>query len=125
MKHTLTEGSVLFVSVVKWFVLATLTGAIVGVSTTVFLKVLAWSLTLAGRYPYFFVLLPVAFLISVVVIKKLAPTPTGRAILDVRRGQRQSRSGRLLSSAAALILRECGILSKRQARGQPQTYQRC
>jgi H+/Cl- antiporter ClcA len=77
MRQTLTEGSVLFVSVVKWFVLATLTGAIVGVSTTVFLKVLAWSLTLAGRYPYSFVLLPAAFLISVVLIKKLAPDAEG------------------------------------------------
>ena len=77
MRHTLTEGSVLFASVVKWFVLATLTGAIVGVSTTVFLKALAWSLTLTNRYPYYFVLLPVAFLISAVVIKKLAPDAEG------------------------------------------------
>jgi len=30
VRQTLTEGSVLFASVVKWFVLATLTGAIVG-----------------------------------------------------------------------------------------------
>jgi H+/Cl- antiporter ClcA len=77
VRQTLTEGSVLFASVVKWFVLATLTGAIVGVSTTVFLKVLAWSLTLAGRHPYSFVLLPVALLISVVLIKKLAPDAEG------------------------------------------------
>lgn len=43
MRRRLTEETVLFVSVLKWFVLATLAGAIVGVSTAVFLKGLSWA----------------------------------------------------------------------------------
>jgi hypothetical protein len=51
MKRRLTEESVLFASVVKWFLLATATGAVVGVSTTVFLKALTWGISLASRTP--------------------------------------------------------------------------
>ena len=77
MKRRLAEESVLFASVTKWFFLATVTGAIVGLSTMIFLKVLAWSIVLLSRYPYFFLLLPVAFLASVLLIKNLAPDAEG------------------------------------------------
>jgi H+/Cl- antiporter ClcA len=77
MRGRLTEASVLFASVVKWFFLATITGVVVGLSTTVFLKVLSWSIAQAGRHPSYFLLLPVAFLISVALIKNLAPDAEG------------------------------------------------
>jgi H+/Cl- antiporter ClcA len=77
VRRRLAEESVLFVSVAKWFLLATITGAIVGFSTTVFLKVLNWSIVLLERHPYYFVLMPVAFLVSVVLIKNLAPDAEG------------------------------------------------
>jgi H+/Cl- antiporter ClcA len=77
MRGRLTEASVLFASVVKWFFLATITGVVVGLSTTVFLKVLSWSIALASRHPSYFLLLPVAFLISVALIKNLAPDAEG------------------------------------------------
>jgi chloride channel protein, CIC family len=77
MRRRLTEESVLFASVVKWILLATVTGAVVGLSTTVFLKVLAWSIAFTKPHPSYFFLLPVAFLISVALIKNLAPDAEG------------------------------------------------
>ncbi len=67
----------MFASVLKWFALATLTGVIVGLSTTVFLKALAWSINIAEGHEYYFLLLPVAFVISIVLIKWLAPDAEG------------------------------------------------
>ncbi len=67
----------LFASVVKWFLLATATGAVVGISTTVFLKVLTWSVSLAEEYPYHFLLIPLALLTSVALIRRLAPDAEG------------------------------------------------
>jgi hypothetical protein len=48
MEKRITEASVLFVSVLKWVFLAMGTGALVGLSTAVFLKVLEWSILLAS-----------------------------------------------------------------------------
>jgi H+/Cl- antiporter ClcA len=77
VRRRLAEESVLFASVAKWFLLATVTGAIVGLSTTVFLKVLGWSIALFDRHPYYFLLLPAAFVVSVLLIKNLAPDAEG------------------------------------------------
>ncbi len=77
MRRRLAEETVLFVSVLKWFVLATVTGAIVGVSTAVFLKALAWAIGVTGRLPYAFLLLPVALPVSVILVRWLAPDAAG------------------------------------------------
>jgi len=52
MKRRLTEESVLFISILKWFVLATIVGGIVGLSTTLFLKVLGWATDSMSHYSY-------------------------------------------------------------------------
>ncbi|HHL39279.1 MAG TPA: voltage-gated chloride channel [Deltaproteobacteria bacterium] len=77
MRERIEEESVLFVSVIKWLVLATITGAIVGAATTVFLKALEWGVELGGRHEYTFLLLPVAFFLSAYIIEKLAPEAEG------------------------------------------------
>ena len=77
MKGSLVEESVLFVSVLKWVVLATGIGIIVGLSTTVFLKILNWSIAFSTRYTYYFLLMPLALFISVVLTKYLAPDAKG------------------------------------------------
>lgn len=48
MKRIFGEQFVLFTSVLKWILLATITGVIVGLSTAVFLKVLDLSTQLQG-----------------------------------------------------------------------------
>ena len=78
MKKRLTEESVIFVSVLKWFILASIIGGMVGLSTTFFLKILNWSIDYTGRYPYYFLLLPGAFFLSAVLIKYLAPDAEGQ-----------------------------------------------
>jgi len=52
VKRKITEESVIFVSIFKWFVLATIIGTIVGLSTTLFLIVLGWSIHLINKIPY-------------------------------------------------------------------------
>ncbi len=113
MRRRLNEESVLFASVFKWFILATATGAIVGLSTTVFLKALAWITSLAGRYSYSFLLLPVAFVVSVLLVKKLAPDAEGHGTEKVIEAI-HTHSGRIkvavvpVKLAATLVTLGCG-----------------
>jgi H+/Cl- antiporter ClcA len=76
-RKRLKEGGILFISILKWFVLATIIGVIVGASTTFFLKSLAWSIKFMGSYPLYFLALPAALLISVLLITRLAPDAEG------------------------------------------------
>jgi len=77
MRKSLTEQAVIFVSILKWFVLATLVGLIVGLSTTVFLRILIWSTDYMKQYPYYFLLLPVTLFLSAAIIQYLAPEAEG------------------------------------------------
>ncbi len=77
MRTRIAEQSILFVSIVKWVVLATLVGAIVGLATTVFLKLLTWSTTVSSEYSFALFLLPVAMFLSALMIKYLAPDAEG------------------------------------------------
>lgn len=77
MKKRIAEQTVLFISVLKWFLLATAIGVIVGFAATVFLKLLNWSIALSWRFPYSFLLLPVALFLSAFLIKWLAPDAEG------------------------------------------------
>jgi len=77
MRRRLKEEAVLFISVIKWVFLSTLAGILVGLSTTVFLKLLNWSAKSCSQYNYYFLLLPVAMFISAIMVKYLAPDAEG------------------------------------------------
>lgn len=77
MKNRIIEQSILFVSVLKWFLLASAIGVIVGFSTTLFLKGLEWSISMSHEYSYYFLFLPIAMLISTLLVKYLAPEAEG------------------------------------------------
>ncbi len=77
MKNRVIEQSILFISVLKWFLLASVTGVIVGLSTTVFLKGLEWSIDMSNQYSYYFLALPAAMLVSTLLVKYLAPEARG------------------------------------------------
>lgn len=77
MRRSMIEESILFISVAKWFFLASVTGVVVGLSTTVFLKSLALASAYAGRFGYYFLLLPVAMFLSALTVKYLAPEAEG------------------------------------------------
>lgn len=72
MTTRLTELSILFFSVAKWFFLATIVGGLVGLSSTLFLTVLQGSVAFAQSFPYMFLLLPVSLAISGVMTARLA-----------------------------------------------------
>lgn len=73
----LTEESVIFLTILRWFILATIIGVIVGLSTTAFLKALDWTITLSTQVPYYFVLLPIALFLSIFLTRRFAPTAEG------------------------------------------------
>jgi H+/Cl- antiporter ClcA len=77
MMKKLAEGTIIFISVLKWVVLATVIGAIVGLSTTGFLKILNWSIRAGNNYWYYFLFLPGALFFSSLIIKYLAPDAEG------------------------------------------------
>ncbi len=77
MQKRLAEETVLFISVIKWVFLASVIGSIVGLSTMVFLKALSWSISFTHQQPYYFLLLPVALFLSVLLTKYLAPDAEG------------------------------------------------
>ena len=78
MKRRLKEESVLFMSVFKWLVLATVIGIIAGLSTALFLKILNWSTAYARQFHWYFLLLPLALLASALIVKYLAPEAGGQ-----------------------------------------------
>lgn len=77
MRKKFIEESVLFISIIKWLLLASIVGVLVGLSTTAFLKTLEYSIGKTSGYSYFYLLLPVAFFLSTLVIKYLAPKAKG------------------------------------------------
>jgi H+/Cl- antiporter ClcA len=77
MRRRLKEETILFISVMKWLFWATIIGIIVGLSTALFLKILSWSTIVSARHQYYFLLMPLAFLVSAFLIKHLAPEAEG------------------------------------------------
>jgi H+/Cl- antiporter ClcA len=77
MRKTVVEGSVLFISIIKWLFLASCVGVIVGFSTSVFLKLLEMSTTFTSGFNYYFLLLPFALFSSSLIVRYLAPDAQG------------------------------------------------
>ncbi len=77
VKIKITEESVIFISILKWFVLSTAIGVVVGVATAFFLKLLEWGTIRTHAFPYYFLFLPIAFFLSALMIKYLAPGAEG------------------------------------------------
>ncbi len=77
MRKSITEESILLISIFKWFFIASLMGVVVGFSTTVFLKCLSWSTSRLGEHSYYFLLLPLALALSSYITKYLAPDAEG------------------------------------------------
>ncbi len=77
MRKKVVEGSVLFVSILKWLFLATCVGILVGISTTVFLKLLSLGIATATRHRYYFLLLPAGLFLSALIVKVFAPDAEG------------------------------------------------
>jgi H+/Cl- antiporter ClcA len=94
MRRNVTEQTVLFVSILKWFLLATIVGAVVGLSTGLFLKVLASASTAVSGFSLYYLFLPVALFLSALLVKYLAPEAEGHGTEKVIEAIHR-RSGRI------------------------------
>ncbi len=74
---TVVEEVVLFTSVLKWFAISLITGVVVGITATAFLKALERSMNYLSQYSYYFLLLPAGMFLSALSIKYLAPEAVG------------------------------------------------
>ncbi len=77
MRKSLTESTILFLSIIKWVVLASIAGCIVGGAVSLFLKLLTWSTGVSLQVPHFFWVLPVSLFLSAILVKYLAPDAEG------------------------------------------------
>lgn len=76
-RRQLLESSALFLNILRWTLLATIVGAIVGGSTAVFIHALHGSIQFLHRFPYYFVVLPIGLWLSSKIIRLLAPQAAG------------------------------------------------
>lgn len=77
MRKSVTESTVLFLSIIKWVFLATIAGVIVGGAVSLFLKVLAWGTGLSTQNPDYFWFLPASLFLSSLLVQYLAPDAEG------------------------------------------------
>lgn len=77
MNRPLTEQTVLFLSIIKWVLLATIAGALVGGASALFLKLLHWITGVGQSTPYTLLLLPPALFLSSLIVMYLAPDAQG------------------------------------------------
>lgn len=103
MRNRLAEQTVLFISVMKWVILATVMGAIVGLSTSGFLLALNFSIRFTSRYSYYFLLLPVAFFLSALIIQVFAPEAEGHGTEKVIEAVHK-RSGKIAPAVVPIKL---------------------
>lgn len=94
MRKKIVESSVLFVSILKWLFLASCAGVLVGLSTTIFLKALGFSISAASGYSYYYLLLPAALFLSALIVKYLAPDAEGHGTEKIIEAVHQ-RSGKI------------------------------
>jgi H+/Cl- antiporter ClcA len=94
MNKKFIESSVLFVSVIKWIVLASCVGVIVGISTYVFLKLLGMGINAAAGYSFYYLAMPFTFLLSVFLVRYLAPGAEGHGTEKVIQAVHE-RSGKI------------------------------
>ncbi len=113
MKRKIMEQSVLFASIIKWIFLASCIGILVGASTAIFLKLLNGGILLMSRIPYFFLLMPLGFLASTLLVKYLAPDARGHGTEKIIESVHR-RSGRIklavvpVKLLATIIIISCG-----------------
>ena len=78
MKKHVTEQTAIFFSVSKWMILSSFVGIIIGGVITLFLKILQFSENSRDIFPFhYYYFLPLAFLLTVWIVKNFAPSAEG------------------------------------------------
>ncbi len=74
----ITEQTVMFASITKWILLSSLIGGIIGAIVAGFLKILEYFENQRGELPFeYYYTLPFALVLTVVIVKKFAPSAEG------------------------------------------------
>lgn len=95
LRHDFAEGSVMFVSMVKWVALAIFIGIIVGGTTAGFIKLLHISCDFtSNKFKYYYLFMPLAFFLSSFIIIKIAPDAEGHGTEKVIQAVHQ-RDGKI------------------------------
>jgi len=111
MKKKITEETVIFASVVKWVILATIVGIFTGVASSLFVRLLDFSIALQEGFSYYYFILPfvlpcVAFL-SLKIFPSSLDFTTDKVINVIHSGRRIS----LVSIIKAFFLSIISIAS--------------
>jgi H+/Cl- antiporter ClcA len=88
------EESVLFASVVKWLLLASFAGVLVGAVSALFLRLLDMAVTFTTGYRHYYMLLPAALFISSLMVTRLSRESAGYGTEKVIEAVHR-RSGRI------------------------------
>lgn len=94
MLRRFLESSILFIHIIRWFFIATLVGVVVGGSSTLFLMALDGSISLANRWAWSWLLLPLAMVVSTFLVQRFAPDAKGHGTEKVIEAIHR-RSGRI------------------------------
>ncbi|HUT85451.1 MAG TPA: chloride channel protein, partial [Elusimicrobiales bacterium] len=73
MKKHLTEETLIFFGILRWFFLATLLGLLVGLANAAFLKLLNLTIGFTTSYKYYYFSLPLVFMAVTYLAKKIRP----------------------------------------------------
>ncbi len=103
MLRKILESSVLFVDIIKWFIIATVVGIVVGTTTAIFIKLLEISTGIADHFQWYFLFLPLAMAFSAWVINTFAPEARGHGTEKVIEAIHR-RSGKMSGLAAPIKL---------------------
>ncbi len=76
-KKWLLEHLIMFFSILRWVILSTATGILVGASSALFIKILDLSIVFHQYTQYYFLLLPLGLLLSTFLIEKFAKDAEG------------------------------------------------
>tara|TARA_B100000427_G_C15518976_1_gene599468 strand:+ start:1315 stop:2697 length:1383 start_codon:yes stop_codon:yes gene_type:complete len=82
---TVTEESILTLSIVKWIILASIIGIFVGGAITLFIKIITFSISVVHVMPYYYVLLPFVLVMAAIVTQSLSPDSQGHGTEKVIR----------------------------------------
>ncbi len=102
-KEEFLEATTLFASVVKWLVLSIFVGAVVGASTSLFLKLLSISVNFTLRFEHYYFFLPLSFLLSTFLVSKFSPEAEGHGTEKVIEAVHR-RSGRIAPAVVPVKL---------------------
>lgn len=103
MNERFEEQTTIFISIVKWIVLAVVIGILVGASTALFLRTLGWTSAYTSQFKYYYLAMPITFIVCSLCVKYLAPQSKGHGTEKVIEAVHR-RSGRVQASVIPVKL---------------------